>query len=216
MFDEKYTALSNGDKEDFATSINHLLSHSFVVRDVFDYKEKIIKINAYYRFLERNFELVDEYLSYIGYSVNKDVVLGVIVLSNSYTENRIKINREASLVLYVLRWIFENEKETSSSTGQGIYITTPNLIKTMIDLSISIPNKKLTGRLLSKSLRLLANHNIINKVSGSYDEGDVSFFILPSIVYAIDINRMQVMSEMIDKIKSKANDVSLSKLEGDF
>src|SRR5574344_4726 len=111
MFDEKFEALSNADKEDFAMSINELLTHSFIVRDVFDAKEKIIKINSYYRFIERNFDLVDEYLSYIGYSIAKDIVLGVIILSNTYTENRIKIDREASLILYVLRLMYENLKE---------------------------------------------------------------------------------------------------------
>ena len=216
MFDEKFMALSHGDKEEFARSTNHLLTHSFVVRDVFDNKEKIIKINAFYRFIERNFDLVDEYLNYLGYSISKDNILGVIVLTNTYTENRIKIDREASLVLYVLRLIYENFKEDTSGTTQSIFVTTNTLIKTMNDYSISFPNKKLTGRLLAKSLRLLANHNIISKVSGSYDEGDVNFYILPSVVYVIDASNAQAMADMLDKIKVQSENVSLDRFEGDF
>ena len=218
MFDEKYEALSNADKEDFALTINHLLVHSFVVRDVFDSKEKIIKINSFYRFIERNFDLVDEYLSYIGYSISKDVILGVIVLSNTYQENRIKIDRDTSLIVYVLRYIFECQKEENSSISQGVFITTPALIKTFVDLGINFQNKKLSGRIFAKSLRFLANHNIIDKVSGSYDEGDVSFYILPSIVYAIDTNKVQAMADMIEKIKQeKSNETSsLGALKGDF
>lgn len=216
MFDEKYQALSHGDQEDFAVAVNHLLVHSFVVRDIFDQKEKIIKINSYYRFIERNFDLVDEYLSYLGYSILKDVILGVIVLSNTDVSNRVKIDREASLVLYVLRLCYENLKEEASSTSQGVYITTPGLIKTMINYNISFPNKKLTGRLLAKSLRFLANYNIIDKVSGSFDDGDVSFYILPSIVYAIDNNKLEAMSDMLDKISDQNKETDLSSLKGDF
>lgn len=216
MFDEKFEALAHADQEDFARSINHLLSHSFIVRDVFDPKEKIMKINAYYRFVERNFDLVDEYLNFIGYSISKDNILGVIVLENSYYENRIKIDRETSLVVYVLRLIYENLKEDNNGSTQAVFITTNTLIKTMNDYQISFPNKKLTGRVLAKSLRLLANHNIINKVSGSYDEGDVNFYILPSIVYAIDGAKAQAMADTLDKLKAQSNNVNMSKFEGDF
>lgn len=216
MFEENYMALNTSDKRDFSLSINHLLSHSFIVRDLFDNKEKIMKINPYYRFMERNFELVDEYLEFIGYSITKDVLLGVITLSNTNTENRIKIDRETSLILYVLRLIYENQKNEANIDANGVYITTPLLIKSMIDFSISFPNKKLTGRLVGKSLRFLANHNIICKVSGTYDEGNVNFYILPSIVYAIDNNKIQAMADALAKIKTESENISLGDMGGDF
>ncbi|MEG0034018.1 MAG: DUF4194 domain-containing protein [Bacilli bacterium] len=216
MFDEKYLALNNSDKSDFALSINHLLSHSFVVRDIFDSKEKIIRINPYYRFLNRHFDVADEYLSYMGYSIEKDSLLGVITLFNKDNDNRIKIDRETSLILYVLRLIYENEKSDSSSNSQGVYLSTPMLIKSMIDFSVSFPNKKITGRLVGKSLRFLANHNLITKVSGTYDEGNVTFYILPSIVYAIDSTKIQAMSDTIDKINQESKNINLNQIEGDF
>lgn len=214
MFEEEYLKLTKQEQESFAVTINHLLTHSFIVRDSFDNKEKIFKINPLYRFCERRFDLINEYLYIIGYQIDKDIILGVISLSNVYTENRIKIDRETSLLLYVLRLIYESEKNESAQTTAAVYITTPTLIKTMLEFSVPYQGKRLSGRSLAKSLRLLANRNIISKISGSYDEGNVTFYILPSIMYAIDNNKIQAMAEAIEKINLETRKVDLSKFEG--
>ena len=214
MFEEEFLSLTNSDKSNFANVINHLLTHSFIVRDVFDTKEKIVKLNPYYRFAERKFDLINDYLNYIGYSIEKDILLGVISLNNIYSENRFKLDRETSLVLYVLRLIYESEKTDSSQANAGIYITTSALIKTMLEFNVPFQGKRLTGRSIAKSLRLLANRNIINKVSGSYDEGNVSFYILPSIVYAIDNTKIQAMADAISRINEEKEKVDLTKFQG--
>lgn len=219
MFDELYEQMSTTDKNDFASTVNHLLSHCFVVRDLFDAREKAIKINPYYRFLERHYEMVNDYLDFIGYSLNKDVILGVFSLYNSHGENRLKIDRETSLILYVLRLIYESEKSETSSTTTGVYITTPTLVKALIEYNISLNNKKLNARSLAKALRFLSSHNLINKVSGSYEEGTVSFYILPSICYAIDAMKVQAMADAIDKINQSIEEKernNSSKNGGDF
>lgn len=214
MFDEKFANINSSDKTMFQEVINHLLVHSFIVRDIFDNKEKIIKINPYYRFVERHYDLINEYLGFIGYSIDKDILLGVVSLYNSYTENRIKVDRETSLIIYVLRLIYENEKSETSQTNQGVYITTPTLIKTMMEFNISFSNKRLNGRSIAKSLRFLVAHNIINKVSGSYDEGNVSFYILPSICYAIDSLKIQAIANAIDRINEKQSETDMSNFDG--
>ena len=75
---------------------------------------------------------------------------------------------------------------------------------------ITIPGKKLTGKQIARALRFFASHNIISKVSGSYDEGNVSFYILPSIIYALDNNKIVAMSEALDALNS--GDLSDTKL----
>ena len=54
----------------------------------------------------------------------------------------------------------------------------------------------------------LNNHNIISKVSGSYDEGNVSFYILPSIVYALNNDKIIAMSNILDEINKKSEDLN--------
>lgn len=203
MFSEEFLKMPAGDQSEFATIVNKLLLKGFIVRDIFDTKEKIIRINPDYRYIERYFDIINDYLKYSGWIIEKDYILGVIALNNMNTENRIRLDRETSLILFTLRLIYENEKSESNTTTQAIYLTTPGLIKLMKDDGIKLQNKNLTGRGIARSLRFLANHNIISKVSGSYDEGNVSFYILPSIVYALDNDKIVAMSNALDEMKSQ-------------
>lgn len=199
MFEEEFVRLPNADQKEFSRVINALLLKGFIVRDIFDNREKIMRISPEFRFIERYFPLFENYLKFSGWHVEKDLINGVISLSNEYQENRIRLDRETSLLLFTLRLIFEDSKKEGSSSSSAVYLTTPGLIKEMMDHGISMPGKKLTGRQIAKSLRFLANHNIISKVSGSYDEGNISFYILPSIIYALDNQKIVAMSEALDK-----------------
>ena len=204
MFSEQFAQLSGSDQTRFAEIVNKILLKGFVVRDIFDSREKIIRVNPDFRFIERQFDLINDYLKFSGWVLNKDLILGVFYLVNTFEDNRIRIDRETSLVLFTLRLIYEDEKEEGgSSSTQSIYMTTPSLIKMMVDHGITMPGKRLTGRVIGKSLRFLNNHNIISKVSGSYDEGNVSFYILPSIKYAIDNEKIVAMSNALDQLNSQ-------------
>lgn len=208
MFEEKYNELSYSDQNAFGTTINRILLKGFIVRDIFDPREKIIKISPDYRYIERNYELINEYLNFSNWSIEIDKILGVVSLVNLIGENHIRLDRETSLILFVLRMIYENERKESNLAGESIYITTPVLIRTMLEHGILMPGKKLTGRGIAKSLRLLASHNIITKVSGNYDEGSVAFYILPSICYALDNEKIRAMSLALDKEMSESEETS--------
>lgn len=200
MFEEKYNELSVADKNQFSSTVNKLLQKGFIVRDVFDSKEKIMRVGGDYRYIERNFDIINDYLSYSSYRIEMDATLGVVALLNYEEENRLKMDRDTSLVLFALRLIYENEKEESNSSTSSVYITTPVLVRNMLEHGIFMPGKKLSGRGIAKCLRFLASHNIINKVSGNYDEGNVAFYILPSIVYALDNEKIRAMSLALDEL----------------
>lgn len=208
MFSDDFIKMPAGDQSKFAEVCNRLLLKGFIVRDIFDAKEKIMRVNPDYRFMERYFDVFEGYLKFSGWHVEKDNILGVVALSNEYYDNRLRIDRETSLVLFALRLIYENEKSESNEAGVSIYMTTPMLIKEMLDHNIVMPGKRLSGRGLARSLRFLANHNIISKVSGSYDEGNVSFYILPSIVYALNNDKIIAMSNILDEINKKSEDLN--------
>jgi uncharacterized protein YPO0396 len=65
---------------------------------------------------------------------------------------------------------------------------------------------------LQRSLRFFASHNIISKVSGTYDEGNVSFYILPSIAYALDNEKIVAMSQALDELNNPNNSLTNTEL----
>lgn len=201
MFEEEFVKLSSQDQNEFARIVNALMLKSFVVRESFDSREKMMKINPEYRFIERYYEIFEEYLKYSGWHLEKDVTNGVIAIYNEYEQNRLRIDRETSLILFTLRLIYETKKAESNAPGESLYMTTPELLKTMIEYGITMQGKRLTGRLLGRSLRFMATHNIICKVSGSYDEGNVTFYILPSITFAVDSQKIAAMSDALERLK---------------
>lgn len=201
MFEEEFVKLSSQDQNEFARIVNALMLKSFVVRESFDSREKMMKINPEYRFIERYYEIFEEYLKYSGWHLEKDVTNGVIAIYNEYEQNRLRIDRETSLILFTLRLIYETKKAESNAPGESLYMTTPELLKTMIEYGITMQGKRLTGRLLGRSLRFMAAHNIIYKVSGSYDEGNVTFYILPSITFAVDSQKIAAMSDALERLK---------------
>ncbi|HKL73151.1 MAG TPA: DUF4194 domain-containing protein [Candidatus Onthovivens sp.] len=209
MFEEEFNKLVRQDQQAFAQITNKILIKGFIVRDVFDTREKIIRVNPDYRFIERFYELIEDYLEFSGWHIEKDSMNGVIALSNNFEDNRLRIDRETSLILFALRLIYENEKETSSQSQIAIFLTTASLISMMLEHGITMPGKRITGRGVSKALRFLASHNIISKVSGSYDEGNVAFYILPSVIYAIDNDKIVAMSKIIDELKGSEEQTDL-------
>ena len=202
-FDEEFDKLTHGDQQLFAKVVNTLFLRTFVVREVFDSREKMVKLNPDYRYIERHYELITEYLSFSGWLLEKDAINGVIVLVNEYDQNRIKLDRETSLILYFLRLLYEKEKSESSAVSENIYLQTNQLVRAMLEHGVVLPGKRLTNRGVCRSLRVLANRNIITRISGSYDNGDVSFYILPSIIHSINSDKIVAMSESIDRMKAE-------------
>jgi hypothetical protein len=195
MWVENYEKLNNSEKEELKRLLNVLLSKTFVIRDYFEIKDSMMRINPEYRFIERHFDVVSEYLSYSGWDVRKDNQYGVISLENVYEYNRVKLDRFTTLILYTIRLIFEEERERVTLRNE-IMTTTGQIIHKMIALNIF--KRKPPDREITDSLRLLSNHNIIQKISGSWENADTRILILPSILFVISNERISRMYELLD------------------
>ena len=198
MFDERYDALTSKEKEVFAHCVNNLMLKSFVLRDNYDRQSKIMKPNPDYSFIEKNIDLVRDYLAYSGWIVEKDSSLGVIMIQNEYNENRIRIDFMTSLMIYALRYAYEVQREQNSLT-QEVYFSSPSLIQLMIDKSLLQENKRPSATSLASSYRFLESHNIISRISGDYRDRDLQFYILPSILYVIDNDRINAIFDQLER-----------------
>ena len=198
MFDERYDALTSKEKEVFAHCVNNLMLKSFILRDNYDRQSKIMKPNPDYSFIEKNIDLVRDYLEYSGWIVEKDSSLGVIMIQNEYHENRIRLDLMTSLMIYALRYAYEIQREQNSLT-QEVYFSSPSLIQLMIEKSLLQENKRPSATSLASCYRFLENHNIITRVSGDYRDRDLQFYILPSILYVIDNDRINAIFDQVER-----------------
>lgn len=202
MWNEQYEKLSNSEKEELRRLLNYMLSHTYVIRDIYDVKEGMMKINNDYRFVERNFELFESYLSFAGWLLQKDSNYGVISVSNIYEYNRIRLDRNSTLILYTIRLIFEEEREKVALRNE-ILTTTGQIVNKLITLGLL--KKKPSDKDLNDALRLLSNYNIIQKVSGAWEEADAKLLILPSILFVVTNEKISRMYELLE---AEENDIN--------
>ncbi len=195
MWKELYEKLNNSDREEFKRVVNLLLSRTFVIRDVYDSQEGIIRINPCYGFIERHYELLADYLYYSGWRLQKDSNYGVISLINEYEYNRVRLNKNTTLMLFTLRLIFEEEREKIALRNE-ILTTTGQMVHKMITLGVIA--KKPSDRDLADGLRQLAHHNIIEKIEGPWEQADTKLLILPSVLFVITNEKISRIYETLE------------------
>ena len=198
MFEEKYLQLSNQEKEDFARVVNNLMLKSFILRENYDRHSKMMKSNKDYSIIERNIDMIREYLEFSGWTIEKDSRLGVVMINNEYQDNHIRIDFLTSIIVYGLRYAYEFSKEKEEMTSE-VYFSAAELLQILIDKGLIRQDKKPSAVAMASSYRFLENHNIISRVSGEYRERSLTFYILPSILYVIDIDRINLIFDQIEK-----------------
>ena len=159
---------------------------------------KMMKSNRDYSFIERNIDMIREYLTFSGWTVEKDSRLGVIMINNEYQDNHIRLDFLTSLMVYALRYAYESVKENDQMTSE-VYFTASDLLQLMLDKSLIKPDKRPSSVALASSFRFLENHNIISRVSGEFRDRSLSFYILPSILYVIDMDKINAIFDQIER-----------------
>ncbi|MEZ0536644.1 DUF4194 domain-containing protein [Caldicellulosiruptoraceae bacterium PP1] len=208
MLDIGFDKFTNSEREEFTRLINFLLSKTFIVRDIYDIKEERLKVNPEYRFVERNFEYFCRYLAVVGFDLQKDNNYGVISLYNRYDYNRIKLDRNTTLIIYVLRLIFEEEREKVTLRNE-VLTTVGQVIHKLITLGAI--KKKMSDKDISDSFRLLSNHNIIQKLDRTWEDPEAKILILPSILFVVTNEKISKLYDILniddDEIEEENSDI---------
>ena len=115
MWYNDYANFNNSEKERFRKVVNYLLNKSFMLREIYEQRDRVGKINADYRFVERNFELIEGYLELAGYKVEKDDANGIISIVSVYEFNQTRLDKFTTLMMLSLRGIYDDAREQNSS-----------------------------------------------------------------------------------------------------
>ena len=195
MFESEFEKLNMTEQEAFRRIVNWLLAHTYLLQGNYAFEDNMKRTNPDYLFIERNFELFQNYLEYAGFRLERDSNYGVIFLSSSYEFNRIKLDKATTLMLYVLRLIYEEERE-KLSLSRDIFTTTGDLVHKMI--SLGVIRRKPANLTLRDSLRTLNRFRIVEKVDGPWENADTRLLILPTILFIVTNERISNMYHLID------------------
>ncbi len=184
------------EQDSFKKIVNWMLAHTFLLQKNYVFDDSMKKTNPDYLFVERNFELFEEYLEYSGFRLERDSNYGVIFLSSSYEFNRVRLDKITTLMIYVLRVIYEEERE-KLSLSKDIFTSTGNLIHKM--LSLGVIKKKPANSMIKDSLRMLNRFRIIEKLEGSWEDAETKLLILPTILFIVTNERISNMYRLLDE-----------------
>ncbi len=195
---EEYNNLRDIEKEEFAHVVNTLLLKSFILRDYYDRNAKMTRASKEYTFIERNFDLVSDYLHLSGWILEKDSSRGVISIKNEYQENHLKLDLITSLMILGLRYYYETNSSTDALHAM-VQLSSQDLVTILINFNLIRKDKRPSYASLGASYRFLEQHNIITRISGDFKEKNLTFYINPSIVFVVDYEVIQSLYKEIER-----------------
>jgi len=206
MWTETYEALSNYEKGEFRRLCNYLLSHTYIVRDMYKPEKQWLEPANDFRMINRLFVCMRGYFAISGWKLEKDENYGVISLTNEFGHNRVRFDRFTTLFLYTCRLIYEEERETGANLNI-VRTDTATVVEKMRMLGL-LEKDKTTQKERLEAQRTLAHFNIIQKTEAAawHPDGN-GILVLPSILSIIS---NQSINDMMIELEELGTDVSES------
>ena len=196
MFEEAFEKLSLSEQENFKRLVNWLLAHTYLLQGTYEFEDNLKRSNPDYLFVDRNFELFQDYLEYAGFRLERDSGYGVIFLTSGFEFNRVRLDLTTTLILYVLRLIYEEERE-NLSLSREIFTTTGDLVHKMI--SLGLVKRKPANQALRDALRTLNRFQVVEKEYGPWEAASTRLLILPAILFIVTNERISSMYQLMDE-----------------
>ncbi len=193
---EWISGASQKELEQFKAVCNQLLSRTFVVRTMV-HPDKGRVNNPDYTFLSSHYEEVREYLSLLDWDLRKDDFNGYFYVLNTDEVNRCNLGKKETAILLAIRMIYDENQERVGLEHDVICTVRDVLEKVVTDYAI-LPSKPNMDE-IKRSLTLLDNHCIIQRIDGKYNQTGCKFAILPTILTAVSSEKLSATVAVLRK-----------------
>ena len=210
MFEQDYNALYESEKEEFRRVANYILSKTFVVRDVYDKQAKKMVTSSEFLFMERYYDIFENYLGIAGWKLTKEPIEGIYFIENVFGQNKAKFDSFTTYILLALMITYE-ESAPITTLGNSVITTTYDVIQKMQILGLI--TKKPTKEQFRIAFRRLEQYNIILRLNTSQDVELWKIMILPSIHHVIDYDKLKELCEYIPSFMKEKYERSSSSEE---
>lgn len=191
---ESYDSFSQTQKNMFQDIANKMLANTFLTRDKENNK------NDYY-FLINYKDTFEEFFQILGYELKVDTQLGVAQITGASSNNSVKLKRDETLVLLILRILY-HEKMKETSLNENITISVEDIHTKYNYLEIK---KRINKTDLVSALRLFRRFNII-EVLGDITKSEARVIIYPTILFAISTENVSEVYETIEHIMDESGE----------
>lgn len=175
-------------KDEFMRIGNRLLSVCFICKD-----NGTSKSDYYY--VLRYKELFKSYFEVLGYRLEINEEYGVIQLTNPQNYNRLNLKLYESIILLVLRILFD-EKKRELSVSDEVIINLGDIQDKY--LSLKIRDKMIDKTTLGNALRLFRRFQIIELLDKNLGDEESRIIIYDSILMAVRVEDIKQAYEKVE------------------
>ncbi|MGE4378872.1 MAG: DUF4194 domain-containing protein [Candidatus Izemoplasmatales bacterium] len=191
MILEKFDDLNMGQRQLFARTCLKLLQNSFIARDKEDNKEMYYFILSFKNYF-------DEYFDVIDFEIVLDRELGAVQLINREGSNLLRLKKDETLVLLILRILY-HQHLVKTSINDNIVIKVDEIHTYYDSLELK---KKINKTDLVKILRIYRRLNLIEPL-GDITKANTKIVIYPTILLAINTQAINDVYNLIANIEDK-------------
>lgn len=194
------------DKDDFTRVCNRLLSNCFLC------KGNSVSRPDYY-FVLKYKEKFSDYLSIAGYRLEINEEYGVIQLTNPKNFNRYNLKLFESIILLILRILYD-EKKRELSVSDEVIVNLGDIHDKF--LSIKIRDKMIDKTTLRNALSVFRRFQIIETLDKDLGKEDSRIIIFDSILMAVRVEDIkQAYSKLENYRKGAKADEEADESEAD-
>jgi hypothetical protein len=191
MILEKYDDFNLGQKQLFAKTCLKLLQNSFIARDKEDNKEMYYFILSFKNYFDEYFEVMD-------FEVVLDREMGAIQLVNREGNNLLRLKKEETLVLLILRILY-HQHLVRTSVNDNVVIKVDEIHQYYDSLELK---KKINKTDLVKILRTYRKLNLIDPL-GDITKANTKIVIYPTILLAINTQAINDVYNLVANIEDR-------------
>lgn len=179
------------DVDSFKRICNRLLSRCFICR-----KNEPEKIDYY--FVLKHKEKFNEYFSVLSYRLEINEEYGVIQLTNSENFNRYSFKLAESVILLILRILYD-EKKRELSMGDDIIVNVGDVHDRFAALKIR--DRMLDKTTLRNAFNTLRRFSIIEMLDSDVASEESRIIVYDSILMAVRVENIKLVYEKIDNYR---------------
>ncbi len=182
------------DKDEFSRICNRLLSNCFLCKSN-------VTNRADYYFVLKYKDKFSEYLSLLGYRLEINEEYGVIQLTNPQNYNRYNLKLYESIVLLILRILFD-EKKRELSVSDEVIVNVGDIHDKF--LSLKIRDKMIDKTVLRNIISAFRRFNLIDVLDKDLSQEESRIIIYDSILLAVRVEDIRQAYEKLENYRKGA------------
>lgn len=183
---ELFEGMLQKEKDEFRRVCNKLMSTCFICRQNADTKSD-------YYFILRQKPVFARYLDVLGYTLEINEEYGVIQLVNRENYNHLHLKLYESIILLILRILYDEKKRELSLSD--VVINIGDIQEKY--LSLKIREKQIDKTTMNNALRLFKRHNLVAILDKDLLKEESRIVIYDSILMAVRVEDIKRASDMI-------------------